>query len=528
MLGAVTLSRIAIAGIAMTALPGLARADHVERGVVVSIEAGEAYFDLGRDSGVRAGRPLRIKRPIALPHPVSGKTVRDELLVGSGVVTMAGDTLSMVVLAGGADDKIAVGDVVEVLVESDRQPSAPANRPAPEKTELSPVPTLPAATAAALETWRAAVGASLDVKIAAWERYLGDHPRSPHAAAVREHVRSLRELEARAPGRLVDGEQTIGGFEHRSLTVSDAGAPIPVAIAVREPDEVMAAWLHYRRAGDDGFARAELARDGDGYLRGAIPGSEVGDPGVEYFVEIVTADGRTGLGVGTPRAPVKVTVPAPPLAAFREKRNRSRVSVTADYLDYATFDRRADGELHRDVFFRFETDFLFRLRGRVLYGIKVGIGFINGRGGFADQPMAEGAGFNFGYTELQWRLFDSSAILTRLVAGIGADGLGFGAEGRLRLGAEDASNLTFGVSTLEDIGFLTEVRMQWAAVSEMPLGFSVGVTDQPGSGDLGVRLGADIGYRAARWFQPTLRVSYQGRSLRHSGLGVGAAAVFDW
>jgi hypothetical protein len=180
------------------------------------------------------------------------------------------------------------------------------------------------------------------------------------------------------------------------------------------------------------------------------------------------------------------------------------------------------------VFVRFETDFLFRLRGRYLYGIKVGLGFINGEGGFADEPMAEGAGFNFGYTELQWRLLSDSAILTRVVAGIGEDGLGFGGEGRLRLGAEDDSNLTFGVSTLEDIGFLSDVRMQWAAIREVPLGLSVGVTDQPNNGDLGVRLGADIGYRALPWFQPTLRVSYQGRSLQHSGVGVGAGVVFDW
>ena len=508
---------------AALALPATARADHIERGVVVSIEAGEAYFDLGRGRGVRAGRPLRIKRPIALPHPVSGKTVRDELLVGSGLVTMAGETLSMVVLAGEA--AIQVGDVVEVLVESERQ-AAPV--PAPERTELPPVPALPPATADVLRTWRAQIGAGLEVKIAAWERYLEDHPRSPHAAAIREHLRSLRELETRAPTRLVADQEVIEGFEHRSLTVAPTGAPIPIAVAVRDPAGLLAAWLHYRRAGDDGFSRAELRRDGDGYLRGEIPGDEVADPGVEYFVEVVTAEGRAHLGVGTPKQPIAVKVEAPPLQAFREKRNRSRVSIAADYMDFATFDKRADGELHRDVFFRFETDFLFRLRGDVLYGIKVGLGFINGRGGFADEPMAEGAGFNFGYTELQWRLRERSAILTRLVAGIGADGLGFGAEGRLRLGAEDGSNLTFGVSSLEEIGFLTDVRMQWAAVPEMPLGFSVGVTDQPGSGDLGVRLGADIGFRAAPWFQPTLRVSYQGRSLEHSGLGLGAAAVFDW
>jgi hypothetical protein len=521
-------SRIAIfTGVAAVALPGLARADHVERGVVVSVESGEAYFDLGKSRGSRAGRPLRIKRPISLPHPVSGKTVSDELLVGSGVVTMASEQLSMVVLASDASD-IAVGDVVEVLVESDRKPEARARPDRPEAPALPPVPEVDRATADALRTWRAAIGASLDVRKAAWERYLADHPKSPHAAAIRDHVEALNSMIDKTPTRLVTDEDRLEGFDHQSLTMGRAGEAIKVAVAVRDPSRMLGAWLHYRRAGDDGFERAELIRDGDGYLRGTIPGDQVGGPGVEYFVEVATTDGRSGLGLGTPQKPVSVAVAEPELEAFRERRNRSRVSVTADYLDFATFDRRADGELHRDVFVRFETDFLFRLRGRYLYGIKVGLGFINGEGGFADEPMAEGAGFNFGYTELQWRLLSDSAILTRVVAGIGEDGLGFGGEGRLRLGAEDDSNLTFGVSTLEDIGFLSDVRMQWAAIREVPLGLSVGVTDQPNNGDLGVRLGADIGYRALPWFQPTLRVSYQGRSLQHSGVGVGAGVVFDW
>ena len=515
------------AGLIAVAMPGLARADHVERGFVVSIEAGEAYFDLGKGRGVRAGRPLRIKRPVSLPHPVSGKNVRDELLVGAGVVTMAGEQLSMVVLPGDSPD-VAVGDIVEVLVESDREPAGRRSAPRVKPVALPEVPQIDAATAAALRTWRAAIGASLDVKKAAWERYLADHPNSPHGRAVREHVAALTEMAARTPTRLVTEDEVIDGFDHRNLTMGVAGESIPVAVAVKDPERLLDAWLHFRPAGADSYQRLKLARDGDGYLRGAIPGDQVGDPGVEYFVEVVTTDGRSGLGIGSPAEPVEVGVEATQLEAFRERRNRSRVSVTVDYLDFATFDERADGELHRDVFLRFETDFLFRLRGQYLYGIKVGLGFINGEGGFADEPMAEGAGFNFGYTEFQWRLLEESAILTRLVAGIGADGLGFGAEARLRLGAEDDSNLTFGVSSLEDIGFLTDVRMQWAAMQGVPLGLSVGVTDQPNNGDLGVRLGADIGYRALSWFQPTLRVSYQGRSLQHSGVGVGAGVVFDW
>lgn len=509
------------------AAPGVASADRIERGVVVALEAGEAYFDLGRASGLTRGRPLRVKRAVALPHPVTGKTVRDELLVGTGTVTLVGETLSMVVLGPELDANIGVGDVVEVLVESTEP--APAPMPVEPPPPLPSVPTTPPATAVALEVWGAGIGAEVDVKIASWERYLADFPDSPHAVPVRGHLTALRELRDHAPSRLVEGEARVTGIAHLPLVAAAVGERIPIALAVRRPERLLGAWLHYRRSGDDGYRRVELVRDGDGYLRGDIPPSEVRDPGVEYFVEVATAEGRAGVAVGSPQKPVEVAVDAPDQGgAFRERKNRSRVSMSTEYLEYSTFDDRADGDQHRDVFFSFETDFLFRLRSRYLYGIRVGLGVINGEGGFADEPMSESAGFNFGYTEVELRVFERSAVLARAVAGIGKDGLGFGIEGRLRLGAEEESNLTVAASSLEDIGFLSEVRMQWAAIRRMPLGFSVGVTDQPNRGDLGVRLGADIGWRAMPWFQPTLRVSYQGRSLDHSGVGFGAGMVFDW
>ncbi len=251
-------------------------------------------------------------------------------------------------------------------------------------------------------------------------------------------------------------------------------------------------------------------------------------PGVDYFVELANASGDSGSAIGSPESPRHVRVHSPSLQALRETRNRSRVSMIATYLDYATFDDRAEGDAYTDQFALFETDFLFRLRRPWLYGIRVGMGVLSGEGGYKDQAEAEVAGFQYGYTEFEFRTRPTRAYLIRAIAGLGRNGLGFGAEGRVRFGEEEKSNLSFAASTLEDVGFLSEVRMQWAALRDMPLGFAVGVTDQPNNGDIGVRLSGDIGYRALDWFQPTVRVSYQGRSVQHSGLGVGLGMVFDW
>lgn len=527
---------IRFAGVALAAaliissqFQGTARADRIERGVVVSIEAGEAYFDIAASRGLVSGRPVRIKRPVSLPHPTTGKMVRDELLVGSGVVTLVGERLSMVQMAREVAAVVRVGDVVEALVET-LEPTEPAPTPAP-RAELPPIPKVAAETAVALRTWNTHVGSALDVKLAAWQRYLSTYPSSPHAARVQAHIDALRELNDRSPTRIVGEQRSITGLTHNARSNVRVGEPVAIAVATRAPEALVGVWLHHRRAGEDTFRRTKLAGDGDGYFRGSLQGDDVAAPGLEYFVEVATSDGEAALAIGSPRQPVRVDVDEDlDIAAFRERRNRSRVSISVDSLDYSTFDKRRDGEMHRDRFFVYNADFLFRLRNEAtrLWGIRVGLGAINGKGGFADEPMGESAGFNYGYTEFEFRILGESAVSARGVAGIGKEGLGFGVEGRIRLGSEVGSNLSFGVSSLEEIGFLSEVRMQWAAAAVMPLGFSIGVTDRPNQGDLGVRLGTDIGWRALPWFQPTLRVSYLGRSLKHSGLGVGLGMVFDW
>lgn len=501
------------------AAPGRARADRVVRGVVVALEAGEAYFDVPAATGVEAGAPARIKHPIRLRHPVTREVVADELPVGATSVALVGESLSMAQL-GTLAAEVQIGDVVEVLVpgEPDQPPGA---------LELAPPPPIPAVdpdTAAVLEVWRQSAGARLDVRIAAWERFLSAHPDSAHADAVREDLELLHELRRRAPTPLVDSEPVVAGAEHGAPSRALGGEPMPVAVALRAPDEIVAAWLHYRRRGDDTYHRADLRAGGDGYLRGAIPGHAVAAPGLEYFVEVATTAGDAGAAVGRPDAPLSVAVAEPPASdILSSSRGRSRIGIRYTYLDYATFDEAGP----EDVFSLFEADFLYRLRADWLYGVRMGMGVLSGRGGHVDRPP-EGAGFQYGYTELEFRTSDTRAILARLVAGLGKEGLGFGAEGRLRLGREDGSNLSFAVSSLEEIGFLSEVRMQWAAVSAVPLGFAVAVTDQPTGGDLGVRLSADIGVRALSWMQPTLRISYQGRSVEHSGLGAGLGMVFDW
>lgn len=512
-----------------------ATADTIERGYVVHIEDREIYFDIGTGKGITTGQRVRIKRPIRLQHPVTGRAVSDWLPIGATNVTAAGDTLSMVRLDPALLARVAVGDVVEALILSP-EPAADANAPAaappPPPAVEEALPAIDAETEAVLAVWQAAAGKPVELQIGAWEDYLAAHPDSPYATAVHEDLEILRAHRDRLhPPELALEEQELGGLQHAAPTRAPAGEPIELAFLIEAPEQLAAAWLHYRQHGARSYSKAVMHRAGADYLRGTIPAGAVQAPGIEYFVEIATRRGNVGTAVGRPAQPVAVAVEEPTLAhVFAERHNRSRVSISTTYLDFATFDDRSGD--HTDAFFLLEADFLYRLRGPV-YGIRSGFGILNGRGGFTDRvytdrSAAPKVGFNYGYTELELRGPRQTAVLARVVAGAGRDGFGMGVEGRFRLGAEDGTNLTVGASRVAELGFLTDIRMQWNAVEHYPLGLAVAVTDQPNRGELGVRLTTDIGYRALPWFQPTLRLSYQARTVVHSGLGAGLGLVFDW
>ncbi len=515
-----------------------AAADVIQRGYVVRIEAGEIYFDIGKTSGVGIGAPARFKRPISLKHPVTGKDIVDELPLGELSIISVGETLSMTAPIGDLPEKPQVGDIVEVyIVRADAKPKPPPPKPKPvEPTKPlppeEPMPQVDAHTTRVLAQWAASTGRPVSEQIAGWEAFLLENPQSPYAANINEDLARLRAFKQRLGAYEVEttaSEPRVTGVEHNARTRAGYRERIPLAFATVDSRAIRAAWLHFRKRGSETFRKAELRRDGDSYLRGEIPASEVENPGIEYFVEVATEQGLVGSAVGSPDAPVQVPVDAPrSTEIFKEKRRRSRISIRSTFLDYATFDQRSGN--HQDTFLLVEADFLYRLYTR-LYGVRVGFGSLIGRGGKTDPIVAPPrTGFNYGYWETEFRSSRLLAFLARLVAGLGEDGLGFGVEGRVRLGPETGTSLTFALSSLENIGFLSELYLQWAVFPRFPLGFAVALTNQPlgEDGDLGVRFSADVGVRTWSWFSPTVRFSYQGRTVNHSGVGGGVGLVFDW
>lgn len=481
----------------------------IRQGQIVLIRPDEIFFDLGHTTGIRAGDWIRIKRTFQFKHPVTGQVLADWLPIGIAKVISVDQTMSKAAVdPSWMLDNVWPGDLVECVVAS-----------APPQPQVLPKDSLSDEPAKAwLTAWRASIGKTLKARIGIWEEYSRSQSQSPYAVVAMKSLQELRALDARLASAAASPMQKhVDGLEHSAPRSISVHQPVDLVFYIADPDALAGAWLHYRTGGTRSYRKVPLQRQGELYLRGQIPADAVKGHSVDYFVEIATHGGEVGAAIGAADRPVKVAIESPPISqVFTTPHNRSRVSLSASYLDFG--DLPADGS--SDSFMLLEADFFYRLQGR-LYGIRTGFGALSG------QRSSKEAGLHYGYSEIELRASTNIALSSRLIVGVGSD-IGIGVEGRMRLGSEQSTNLSFGYSNITNIGFLADMRMQWDAMPRAPLGLAVAVTDQPDEGDLGIRLTIDLGYQLRPWFQPTLRLSYQARSIYQHGFGAGLGMVLDW
>jgi len=507
---------------------GAARADSsIVQGAVVKIEHKEIYVSLGDAQGVTNGAAIRVKHPVKLKHPVTRAVIQDWVPVGSATVTQAGAQLSRAVV-GDLVSEIRVGDVAEVLVE---KPDAPPPAKVAPATPQPPARQVDPETAAVLATFAEQSGATIDARIAGWESYLSKHAGSPYAEAVRKDLDGLRALrEQLQPARAGAQREEVAAVDHSPPREADAAQPVPLVFVLTRPGEVASAYLNYRTSGKRPYERVLLARENDIYLRGAVPAAVVAAPGVDYFVEVSAKDGRSGLAVGSPSQPVHVAVAKPSIGdRFTVREQRTSLVLGGEYLDFATFDSR-DGN-HRDRTYRGHLDVTYRL-ATIVQRIGVGYGMVIGRGGFDDldwdtTPLPR-AGFHYGQAAVDLGTNVISAGGS-LIAGVGKEGFGMGIEGRARVGAWNGTNVAARAQRLPEVGWLADVQFGAEPTDDVLLGLAVGATDQPNRGDVAATLATELAYVGlAAPAQLMVRVSWQGRSIDHGGIGGGAGVGFTW
>ncbi|HEY5923343.1 MAG TPA: hypothetical protein VIV11_16805 [Kofleriaceae bacterium] len=514
--------------------PALAHADdEIVRGTIVKIEAQEIYVNIGVDRGVVGGSSVRIKRPLSLRHPVTRAQIQDWIPLGSAAVTQAGAVMSRAIV-GELVGELKVGDVAEVLV--DRPDRAPTKAPVPVAQPQQPgAPPIDPATAEVLGVFAAQAGQPLDARIASWERYLSQRGSSPFAEAIKRDLDQLHTLrEELRPRTTAQGGDAMVSLRHEPPKVAPAGAQIPLVFVLEQPEQVASAYLHYRVAGNRTYRSVLLVREHDIYLRGAVPPEVVTTAGVDYFVEASTPQGHSGLALGTPIAPVSVMVTKPTLIdRFGSAPGRSSVKLAIDYLDFATFDKRTGDRTDRMV--TANVDFTYRLNS-IVESLGVGYGVYSGKGGLKDMDWVDPsvmprAGFHYGYADIEIGGRTEGVHVSgggAVIAGVGREGFGMGGEGRLRIGDRDATNLAIIARTISEVGFVSDIKFTAKPARTFLVGVSVGATDQPTKGDVGLKLGTELEVLAIKNVSLILRGSWQGRSTTHGGAGGGGGLGFYW
>jgi hypothetical protein len=525
---------LVLGGAALVAVVAPRRAgadDEIVRGAVVKIEAQEIYISLGVAKGVSGGAAVRIKRPVALKHPITRATVHDWIPIGSANITQAGNVMSRAVV-GALVDGVKVGDVAEVLVDRPDVHTPTEAIAVPAGPQAPPVDQ---ATAEVLGLFAAQSGQPIESRIAAWERYLSMRSSSPFAAGIRNDLDELHALrDQMRPPTTTQSAKPIVSVAHVPPKAAISGTSIPFVFVLDHPDRVASAYLHYRARGNRTFKSLLLVREHDIYLRAALPAAAVTAPGVDYFVEVSTPQGASGTAFGSPLEPIAIDVAEPTLLErFDSAPGRSSVKIAADYLSFSSLDSR-DGD-RTDHMVTANVDFTYRLRSHI-ESIGVGYGVYAGSGGYEDRVYTDTmpfdrSGFHYGYADMEVG-GDSGGVHVsgggQVIAGVGKDGFGLGAEGRLRIGHRDATNLAIIARTIDQVGFLSDIRFGARPADGLLLGISVGATNQPNQGDVGVKLGTEVEVIAIRNLSLILRASWQGRSTAHGGLGAGAGVGAYW
>lgn len=525
-----------------------AHAQAVQTSSIVRIEGDDVFIDAGADR-VSTGDELDVRRSIEIRHPVSRRVLRDRFVVGRLRIGTVGERLSIGQVIGTPWRPMSVGDTVELPTPA-ALPEAPAETGS--TTEAPAEPGVATATAerparsrsrpssaqlrALLEVFHSTLGRPPEERIRAFTAYLSLHLDSPFRDWVAQEILSLQGwLRTVAPTL----EQPRDGTVHwQPIRRARRGAPLSIALLARPEAGLRALVLHARgiRAlhADAAFRTVHMSLDRVGHARARLPSDLVDGDAFEYFVEGVARDGRVVAVVASAASPLVVELELRPGARAREI-GRSRVRVSAEMVDFDFFSGR-------DWYFLAEADFLYRLRFGFLYGIRVGYGAYRGEGGTVEQldtldEPPRPAGYTYGYTELELRPFAGFGLIFRATAGLGRpddsgadqrEGLRPGFQIRGRIGRERGTHLLFGAETLPELGERALVGLAFEVIRDVPMAGEVQVTDQPVAGDLAVRLIYEIGYRVSDAVSLSTRLSYQGRTIDHTGLGGGVAATFDW
>jgi hypothetical protein len=522
-----------------------------QEGTVVEVEPSDLILDLGAARGVSDGDFVEIWRPLHVRHPVTGRTLTDRFLIGRLRLVQVRPSLSLAVPEGSLSRPARPGDIIvpplsAVVVAHKEtplvQPGPSAPPPPTPATPAPPAPPTPeqvedAELGALFEGLR---GADVPTRIRAYEQFATSHPKGRRTTFVLEEARAFRTLLTVNEQRETPVPITLPiTAEVEPVPKIVAHEPWTIAVAVHRggaatnqgQSGILGVVLHVRHKGAETYESQPMAPSGPAgapsgdteYWAATVPAESVEPPELRYFIEVVDAHG-TAAAIGTASAPEEVavqdTLPRAPSKAMGQ---------AAIWTDYASFNAKAAN----DYIFQTEGYMGVRFGDVGIRALRTGFGVYRGEGGTVHDLdtlhlAPESVGLTYGYLETEFGLAKYVSIGVRGTVGLDNSGVQGGGFGFLRLGSDLGTNIWFGAEGLGGIGVRGITQFEWNAFPKWPIVLRTEVTDEPAGGDIGVRAIAQVGYRFAKHLVVSVRGSYQGRTIDHSGPGGGAAVAYAW
>jgi hypothetical protein len=539
--------------------PRARAAERAVEGHVVQLDKADIVIDLARPQGAKDGAIVELWRPIKLKHPITGAELSDQFLLGRLRLTQVRGALSFARPQGVLAREPRPGDVVILRLaaapDSGKEATSPVLPPAAQVqadpgavgavTPPAPVVTHgpPAASAVTdpeanevLALLAAVKGKGVRPRVLAYEAHVRKFPNGRYAAVLWEESQKLRQLlllEAKTAG-IKPVLRTFAAPEE-----GRAGVPITFGI---ELGEASGAVLHARSPTEVSYTSLPMQAAGDGYYTAPLPAERIKTPSVEYFIEATTPNGEAVAVVGEAQAPQRLKVveaprPTPPPL------HASIANVSTDYANWNL------GHTN-DIVWQTEGFVGIRLRDEGIRALRTGFGVYRGRGGSLDDldnRKLDGrtVGLTYGYLEGEYGITHFTGLIGRAVVGLQKSGVSGGMQLHLRLGNDQATNLTLGGEVLGTIGLRGITQLELATFPNVPIVLRTEVTNQPagtsahgreegeagdsnGRGDVGARAIAQVGYRFLPALVVSVRGSYQGRTINHAGPGVGGGITFLW
>jgi hypothetical protein len=510
------------------------------------VQGDDLILDLSEAQGLAAAAAVELWRPLRLKHPVTGKVVEDRFRIGQLSVRQVRPHMSLAIAEGTLDRPPEPGDIVIARVARPREATAAPAPVAAASPSAAPAAAEDGDAQALSRLFSELHGAAPQTRIEVYARFIQEHPKNRFAAALQEQAQQLRGLiDTKGKGPVTS--PVAGLAHHQRPRLALVGDPLSIGVELdRAAPGVV---VHYKSAKLETFQSLAARPAAPRFFVATVPGSAVQLDGLEYFVEVVDGSGHARPVVGTSQDPIDV-----PTRSDWDYEPPHRPTATAQFVaDYADYNRLKAN----DQDYRLEADFGLRMRDTKLRALRSGFGVYRGVGGTLvdlDQlgKSPRKVGLTYGYLEAEYAFRESVSVIARTLLGLDDNGVSGGLQGHIRIGSDQSTNVTIGGEILGTIGVRGITQLTIAPLSMFPIVLRSEVGNQPagvvvqngevrpqdanasventstGQSDVGVRGIAQVGYRVLPDLVLSVRGSYQGRNIKHSGPGFGGGVLYSW